>query len=139
MSKGLFFTVFFLIAAVAAGLMATGMGLSAEVEKVVMPELSEKQQAMTWAAQQGRTLFLYENGEGYALCEGTLYLVKLTAGKRRSIDLTGQEALNLSLCKQSTENPSVYAKVRDISGTSPGDYLVWDTDDVLNWSRYTAD
>lgn len=136
MSKGLFFTMFFLVAAVGITLMVAGTG-GTEVEKVA-PELSAKQRAMQWAESQGNTLFLYEvpGAEGYALCEGTAYLVKLT-GKRRSINLTAGEAGNLSLCKQSTENPSVYARVRDISGTSPGDYLVWDTDGVLNWSRYT--
>lgn len=137
MSKGLFFTVFFLIATLAMSMMALGAGVEG-TDPSPTPELSEKQQAMAWAAQQGKTLFLYEDdGEGYALCEGIAYLVKLTAGKRRSIDLTAGEAANLSLCKQQTDNPSQYSKVKDISGTSPGDYLVWDTGGILNWSRYT--
>lgn len=135
MFRKLFFTVFFLAAALTMGLLVNELGAGEVEGPPPTPVLSEKQQAMQWAAQQGNTLFLHNSG-GYALCKGTSYLVKLPLGKRRSIDFTADETANLSLCRQSADNPSMYSKVRDISGTSPGDFLVWDTDGVLNWSRY---
>ncbi len=65
---------------------------------------------------------------------GSQKIVSLDKGETRRVELTSQEELNASLCKWNEES-GTWGAYQDISGVSPGDYLLWDTS--LHWTRYT--
>lgn len=132
MLRSLFFTFFFAVAVVAVGMMVLVGAGGDEVAVAAPPELTELGRRMEGAHSRGAVLFQYNDGEGYALCEGTTYLVSL-GPKVKEIKLTAQESLNLSLCRKSPETGN-YHTVQDISGVDPGDYLVWGS--TFQWTPY---
>jgi len=136
--KKLFFMVFFGMAVLtlAMTVVAMAVGTGSDAPEPI-PTLSPDMARRLWAYEQGNVLFEYNGGgEGYALCYGQTRIVWLKQGSDRSIELTAQESLNLSLCHWTAEQGK-YQHVQDVSGASPGDKLTWDTGGVLRWSRYT--
>lgn len=123
---------------VVVALLLVGCSDDVTPEPIELSPAQIKQQAMEDAAYYDSFVVVFNKaidaGDKYAICNGTRRLVGLDAGEARRVELTSQEELNASLC-QWNEESGRWGMVQDISGVSPGDYLLWDTS--LHWTRYT--
>ena len=104
------------------------------------PELTatpwSRQDIIASAYEQGRAVFVFHGErEGLALCNGTTRLASLKeAGKEYMFKFDTQESANLTFCQRNELGN--YETLQDISGVSPGDYLSWDSNLSLGWTRH---
>ena len=128
---------FVILALLVASCVITGCGKEeAVVTSETLSPAQEKAQTMDWAFESGETVFVYTKDESVAICYGGVKICTLSERERR-VEVSSQEAMNLVLCKRNAETANYYT-IQDISGVSPGDYLSWDSNGVLGWTRYVA-
>lgn len=103
-----------------------------------MGQAQVRQQEMSDAAYYNSIVvsFNIDDGDGYALCEGTTRVVGLEAGEQRRVKITSQMALNMSLCVRNVETGN-YSGVQRLGQVRPGDWLEW-SPSGFGITRYTG-